>query len=83
MTFAVSFVLLTSVFVYTMLHHMRAIDYPYLWYALLRIALISFVTAALAILIRKRGYLAHVFFGAIIGFGLAVAYVNLALNLKS
>ncbi len=66
-----------------MLHNMRAIDYPYLRYALLRIAFISLVTAALTVLIRKRGYLAHVFFGVVVGFALAVAYVNLALYLKS
>ena len=82
-TFVVCFALLASIFIYTMLHNVRAIDYPYLWYALFRIFLIAIVTAALSVFIRRKGYLAHVFFGVFVGFAIAVGYVNMALYLKS
>jgi hypothetical protein len=81
--FAVSLILLFGIYFNTMLLHSRAIYYPDLWYGLPRIALIALSTSVLSLLIRKRGLVAHVVFGAVVGFGLAVAFVNIVIYLKS
>ena len=78
MTFVVSFVVLTVILVCTFLYFSEPIDLSNFLYALIHIALISVVTTALTIFIRKRGYIAHVLFGATVGSALGFAYATFA-----
>ena len=66
-----------------MLHHHQGIDYPYLWYAIPRIALLAAITGLLSIFISRRHWLTQVIFGAVVGFALAVIWVKFGLRIMT
>lgn len=78
LVFSVCFVVLAAVFVFAMIRNLREIDYPYLWYALARIAAISTLTGALALVVNKQHIVINVLFAILVGFGLAAAYVSIS-----
>lgn len=75
-----SFVVLTALFLATMLLHYRATDFAYLWFALGRILAISLLVAGMAALAAR--YLRSIVFAALVGsvagFLGGVAYVAAA-----
>jgi len=75
-----SFVVLSGIFVATMLVHYQAIDFPYLSFALLRIIAISVLvgTAAFALGHLLRSLTMATLFGAVAGFLGGVAFVAAA-----
>jgi len=74
--FLASFSVLLSIFVVAVLRHQQAMDYPYLWFALPRITAIAIATSVLGLLANKWPLIINVFFGALVGYGLAAMYIN-------
>jgi hypothetical protein len=75
-----SMLVLSGIFLATMLVHYQAIDWPYLQFALLRIGAVSMAVAVLSHLLAKRLrpiWLAALF-GALVGFAGGVAFVAAA-----
>jgi hypothetical protein len=72
-----SMLVLSGIFLATMLVHYQAIDWQYLQFALLRICAISLIVAALAHLLsgRLRSNFGAALFGAMAGFAGGVAFV--------
>ena len=75
-----SMIVLSGIFLATMLVHYQAIDWQYLQFALLRIGAVSLVVAVLAHLLAKRLRSTWVaaLFGAVVGFAGGVAIVAAA-----
>ena len=75
-----SAILLTGIFVATMLKHYQKIDNEYLAFGLGRILLISLVPAIIVWMLRLKHAAGVAAVGILVGFALAVVYVGLAGN---
>jgi hypothetical protein len=76
----VSLLILSIIFITTMIKLSDSIDWHYLSWALLRITLISMVVALFSTLLSKMGPTSSALFGASLGLVIGVLYVLVTIN---